>query len=339
MKISVIFTGGTIGSKVNEKGVIGTDASTHYRLIDMYNSKNPNTIEFSIKEPYDTLSENLNSVHIQKLAACIADTMENDKPDGIIVTHGSDTLQYTAAILSYLFSNERIPVILVASNYILDDYRSNGVVNFKYAIEFIYRLREGGVYVSYKNPGKKPMIHKGTRLLQPLPFSCDFDSVADSWYAKFSMHGYLENITKNLNYRTAYGNRDSIGINPKDFLLTPNTDYILRIVPYVGMTYPTLDKKTKVVLHESYHSGTICNSKELEEFAKQASALQIPIYLTGLSSHEREYESVEFYKKLGIIPLPETAVISQYCKLWLAISNGLPIESLMQISVAGDHLA
>ena len=107
-------------------------------------------------------------------------------------------------------------------------------------------------------------------------------------------------------------------------------------VGYVGMTYPELSGDVRAVLHESFHSGAIAASAGLEKFASDAGKLGIPIYLTGLCTGEAEYESVGCCRKLGIQPLRESAAISQYCKLWLLISNGLSLSESMGQSVAED---
>ena len=59
------------------------------------------------------------------------------KYDGIIVTHGTDTLPYSAAALSYALGNNCIPVCLVSSNYPIEDERANGVDNLHGAIRLI----------------------------------------------------------------------------------------------------------------------------------------------------------------------------------------------------------
>ena len=50
--------------------------------------------------------------------------------DGVIITHGTDTLQYTAAFTGYIMAGAQIPIVLVSANYVLEDVRSNGVDNF-----------------------------------------------------------------------------------------------------------------------------------------------------------------------------------------------------------------
>ena len=91
-------------------------------------------------------------------------------------------------------------------------------------------------------------------------------------------------------------------------------------------------------MHESFHSGTICLKNALMRFAKHAEELEVPLFLTGLSGREAGYDTVKGYRSLGIISLCESAVIAQYCKLWLAVSNGLEIRSVMSESVAEDFL-
>jgi len=67
--------------------------------------------------------------------------------DGIIITHGTDTLAYTAAALSFYFNAIKIPILLVSSDYPLDDSKANGLDNFMCAVEFI-RQKCGQVFLS-----------------------------------------------------------------------------------------------------------------------------------------------------------------------------------------------
>ena len=94
MNILVIFTGGTIGSRLNEdEGVICAGHEAPYNLIENYVDNG--TVSFCTMEPYKILSENLAAGNIEMLVNLIQVHYKNY--DGIIVTHGTDTLQYTAA--------------------------------------------------------------------------------------------------------------------------------------------------------------------------------------------------------------------------------------------------
>ena len=139
MNITVIFTGGTIGSSV-QQSFVSTDAQMPYRLLAMYNieqkKKGAAIPHFQTEAPYTTLSEYMDGSHLNLLIACIRDQLTKNI-DGIIVTHGTDTLPFTAAALGMCFAYARVPILLVSSNYILDDPRANGLTNFTAAVDYI----------------------------------------------------------------------------------------------------------------------------------------------------------------------------------------------------------
>lgn len=335
MDIYTIFTGGTIGSRKDDNGVIKT-GDMPYWLIDIYVSEydtRSNPVNFVSDEPYRILSENISSENIIMLIKSINKALQINRFDGIIITHGTDTLQYTAAILGYVFADVDIPIVLVSANYVLDDERTNGLENFKYAVDFIKLKRGKGVFVSYKNTNDMAYIHRATRLQSPVMLSDNVSSVMDSWYGRFDCDKYYGNPY----YKTVKEEKNVV-FDKFNVKLSDKSNEILRIIPYVGMAYPYINEEVKVILHESYHSGTVRISDELKEFASEADKRNIPIFLTGLNSNEAEYETVKLYRSYGIIPLHESSVISQYCKLWLALSNGKDIFEVMMQSVGEDFI-
>ena len=146
LKIGVIFTGGTIGSTIDQSGHIVADKDNRdFLLLNLYRHKFTLQDEFVIRTPYCILSENLSGRELELLVACVNELKE--KVDGIIITHGTDTLQYTAAALGYVYSNLAIPIVLVSSNYVLEDSRANGLTNFACAVSFIHAGQGHGVFV------------------------------------------------------------------------------------------------------------------------------------------------------------------------------------------------
>ena len=98
MKILVIFTGGTIACNI-ENNIIDANSDTAYDILRLYNStvgENSQNIEFDVKQPFTILSENYTSntynILIDYLYSC-----NFDEYNGVIITHGSDTLSYTSA--------------------------------------------------------------------------------------------------------------------------------------------------------------------------------------------------------------------------------------------------
>lgn len=342
MRIYTIFTGGTIGSRKDDVGII-KPGDTPFRLIDFYLHKygaEGQNVEFIADEPYRILSENLSAKEVIMLINAVNRAIEMKEIDGIIITHGTDTLQYTSAILGYVFAEVKLPIVIVSSNYVLDDKRGNGLCNFRFAVDFIKSLQGTGVFVAYQNTGECCKIHRATRLQDSVLLSDNVSSVMDSWYGRYvknNVNGY--EFERNPDYIECLSESEdveNIAFDRFNIRLSDTSKEILRIVPYVGMHYPDISEDVKVVLHESYHSGTIRISRELEVFALQAKQRDIPIFLTGLNHQEAEYETVSKYRAYGIIPLPECAVIAQYCKLWLAISNDKDIMKTMCNPLGGD---
>lgn len=332
MKIQAIFTGGTIGSRSGKDGRIAPQQEMRYKLLEWYQQFGEK-IRFQAEEPYYILSENLKAENLNILMACVRRHLLKGEAGGILIMHGTDTLQYTAAVLGYVFGWADVPIVLVSSDFPLEDERANGYTNFRYAVEFIKGGYGKGVFVSYSNPGDIPKIHRGTRLLAHQEYSAAVESVSGMYYGAFWQKEY----SPNPKYRVKEGLPSLFGREDK-VRLAGDAKEILRIVPYVGMTYPELAGGIKAVLHQSFHSGTVSVNGGLQKFVSGAGRLGIPVYLTGLCTGEAEYETVECCRKFGIQILPESAAISQYCKLWLLISNKLNLSEYMNLSVAEDHI-
>jgi len=332
-KILVVFTGGTIGSALHD-GFIAPDEKKGYRLIDEYRKLSPYTfcnidinqdsqyndnqihLQIDTVEPYRILSENLNGTHINSLIDCIKKYVSStdDSPhnyDGIIITHGTDTLQYTSAAMGYAFSNTKIPIVIVSSNYILDDKRANGLDNFYYAVEFITKVDEAGVFVSYRNGESSQLIHRATRLLPHLPCDDHLYSIGNAHYGEFISSEFIKNE------KTTYKN--SCFYNPDDIHIQKKSP-ILFIRPLPGQPYPTIDDKIAAILLDSYHSGTIDTAdKAIFKFTKEAKTKNIPVFLTG-AENRTGYESTKVYNELGIHVLPKASPIAMYIKLWILSS-------------------
>ena len=330
MKIAAIFTGGTIGCRVQENGYLSLGEPMHYTLLEMYQHEYPDSsVLFEPSEPMQILSESMDGMLLTKLIrrvwACLCDTAL----DGIVILHGSDTLAYTAAILGYLVDTKSIPVVLVSSAFPLSDARANGLVNLHGAVRLIQSRCGGGVFVSNRNDGDEIRIHRGTRILQQPVCSSDICSIHNQYY------GIIRNdqFQKNPDYKESRGDR----LLPFANDLTLNhPSGILRIMPYVGMHYPELTDQISVILHDSYHSGTICVNEALDAFAQSAFEKGIPFYLTGTTAHEKAYVTMQAYQKLHIHTLPDAAPIAMYCRLWLALCSNRDIVQCMHIPAGDD---
>ncbi|MBR5281025.1 MAG: asparaginase [Clostridia bacterium] len=306
--IKMIFTGGTIGSTL-EEGVICPDGGKPRALLEAYKVKCgvDLTQMADCSEPYTILSENLDGEVLYKLMQEVAGAIKQGYR-GILITHGTDTLQYTAAALGYAFGLCGVPIVLVSSNYPIEHPRANGVENLQGAVTWIQK-QHTGVWVAYKNEGAVLQIHRATRLLAHKQSSDTLDCLGCG------------------NER-----KDEIApLYPTNGLPTPN---ILRIQPYPGMTYPALTPHIQGVIHETYHSGTL-NLKEAAPFFRQAQELGIPVYVTG-TTEGAIYESARDFAQYGLRLLPGRSAIAAYMKLWLTLSCGRNPDDTMEAALGGD---
>jgi L-asparaginase len=160
MHIDIVLTGGTIGSKVDNGSA---EIAQDFDLSALTDGK-PHT--FRQHCPFLIHSENLVPEHWQKLYETINSIKTSD---GVIVLHGTDTLVYTAAFLSFAFADCPFPIILVSSHSPLCDPTTNAKNNFDMAVCAIENAVKG-VYVSYKNDGAPEMLFAANKIANFLPF-------------------------------------------------------------------------------------------------------------------------------------------------------------------------
>ena len=109
-KILVIGTGGTIASKPTESGLApALDAASLLEAVPYAAS----ICEIGCTQAFSLDSTNIRPGHWLILANTIKDNY--DDYDGFVITHGTDTLAYTAAGLSYLITNSFKPVVLTGA--------------------------------------------------------------------------------------------------------------------------------------------------------------------------------------------------------------------------------
>lgn len=127
-KILVIGTGGTIGAKsiegIWESGKLTSDELllTSKRIEDEFDITPVNII-------------NLHSADIQPkdwilLSELIYEKMSSGKFDGIVVTHGTDTMHYSATAISFMVQNLSIPIVFTGSQIVPFEIGSDAQKNF-----------------------------------------------------------------------------------------------------------------------------------------------------------------------------------------------------------------
>lgn len=99
--VTIIHTGGTIASKVDYKTGAVTAKFEPEDLIDA-NPRLSDVANISAKKIGNMFSDDIRPQHWNLMSAAIADAFAKGA-DGVVVTHGTDTLHITAAALSFAF--------------------------------------------------------------------------------------------------------------------------------------------------------------------------------------------------------------------------------------------
>jgi len=163
--VSVIGTGGTIACYVD------------YRTGAVHPATSAEDLAFSVPEIFDIcnvkakvafqmLSENLKVSHWQTLAREVANAFNNERVSGVVIPHGTDTMGYTSAALSFMLKNLSGPVVLVGAQRSSDRPSSDAAQNLLSAVTVAAKSDLGEVVVVMHGEISDTFtyIHRGTRV-------------------------------------------------------------------------------------------------------------------------------------------------------------------------------
>jgi len=126
-KVAIISTGGTIASRVDYRtGAVrpALSASDLYSVV-------PELSEVAVIDTeilFSIFSENITTKHWTEMAKRAAKHIKNGV-SGVVIAHGTDTLGYTSAALSFALQNLPVPVVLVGAQRSADRPSSDAAMN------------------------------------------------------------------------------------------------------------------------------------------------------------------------------------------------------------------
>src|SRR5699024_9688674 len=130
-RVLFILTGGTISAQDSDHGLVAgtikqelTEILASSGLDFTYNAVNLLSIDSTNMQPENWL----------QVAQVIQDQYE--AYDGFIVVHGTDTMAYGAAALSYLVQNSAKPIVFTGSQVPLSKIGNDGVKNILDAVTY-----------------------------------------------------------------------------------------------------------------------------------------------------------------------------------------------------------
>ena len=157
-KLLLLTTGGTIASAATSAG-FAPQFSGEELIAAMNNDSSLGGVELAVEDTFSLDSCNISPNEWQAIARRVSSARQDY--DGIIITHGTDTMAYTAAALYYMLENINLPVVITGSQRTLGEPESDAPSNLKLAILMAMSDRSG-VYVAF---GGRVIIGKAAKKL------------------------------------------------------------------------------------------------------------------------------------------------------------------------------
>ena len=163
-RVSILSTGGTIASKVDYRTGAVNPALTAQDLYDTV-PELQSYANVSAKVIMSVLSENIRPMDWAKIARDVVSEIKSGT-DGVVIAHGTDTLGFTAAALSFALQNLPVPVVLVGSQRSSDRPSSDSAMNLVGAVNLATKADAAEVMVlMHAEIGDSYLhAHRGTRV-------------------------------------------------------------------------------------------------------------------------------------------------------------------------------
>lgn len=137
--ITVVTTGGTIASRRDESGIsrpggVGIDIAAQVKVVDLM-SKDSSTLDFA---------------DMDSIVDAVADALEDSRCQGVVVLHGTDTMEESALLVD-LFHEDFRPVVFTGAQRTADHHDPDGPANVGAAVSAVLDAgnRGRGVLVAF----------------------------------------------------------------------------------------------------------------------------------------------------------------------------------------------
>ncbi len=308
--VKLFGTGGTIASRLDYRTGAVIPAFSPGELYGAV-PELADICNLETEKLFAVFSENMGPDQYKKLAIAIGKEIEKGV-DGIVIGHGTDTLQHTGAVLTFMVQNSPVPIVLVGSQRSSDRPSSDAALNLMHAMKAAGQSDIAEVMVCMFGPTSDEygLLHKGTRVRKMhSSYRSTFRTIGDTPLATISRKE-IKPIKTNYNHR-----RKDKKVN----ILPYFSDKVTMLYYYPGMKPDTID-----LLVDNGYEGIIFVgtglghvNKELYPAIERAQAKGVHMYMTVQTIwgyvHMFVYDTGRDMMAKGIVPaanmLPEVAYI------------------------------
>ncbi len=322
-RIQLIATGGTIACLPSEKGLTpGMNGEALLKLVDIDREGIECLDLFSMD------SSNIQPEEWLQIAAAV-DRAANEGCNAVIITHGTDTMAYTASMLSFLLQNIPIPVILTGAQYPMVYPDSDGRRNLGKSI-IAARAMPGGVYICFGNA-----IIRGCRAVKTRTTSLNaFESINAPYVGTVVDGRYIPIDEKHP--AAMYRYCDRLNADVALIKLIPGTNPLL--------IANCADCGVKGVVVEAFGLGGVHNvRRDHVEALRGIIEKGIPVVLASQCLYEPSsmniYEVASPLREAGVISANDMTTEAAVTKLMWVLGQTSDMEkvrSMMQTSFCGE---
>lgn len=251
--------------------------------------------------------------------------------DGVVITHGTDTMAYTASMLTFLLQNLPLPVVLTGSQWPIVRPDSDGRANLSHALLAAQRL-PGDVYICFGNA-----VMRGCRAVKTRTTSLNAFESINAPYAGTVVDGRFIDLTLS---------RDAEARHFEYFSdIEPNVA-LVKLIP--GTTAQQLsilsECGVKGVVVEAFGLGGVSNfRRDHAEALRGLMEQAIPVVLTSQCLYEAStpdlYEVSRPLRDAGIISAGDMTTEAAVTKLMWALAQAEDVEAvraLMSRNICGE---
>ena len=325
-KVLLLSTGGTIASKVDYRTGGVTPALSASEL----NAAIPELAKIANIDAeilFSEYSENLQPEHWKKIAEKL-DTCSKSEYRGIVITHGTDTMQYTAAFLSFALSGFPIPIALVGSQRSSDRPSSDAALNLISAVRFVIEGNTKGVFVIMHHNESDDLVvsHLGTRVRKNHTSKRSaFKTIGDDPAFLILDKKIEKNLKKEFFKQKDYNPK--LNLDTRVALVKYHPGYDPKLIDYI------IESGYQAIIFEGTGLGHI--GKTMYDSVKSAKKKGLFLGMTSQCIDGRVsmtvYESGRDLLEIGIVPLnnmiPETALVKA---MW-ALGNTKSVDEMKNL--------
>ncbi len=333
-QVSILSTGGTIASKVDYRTGAVTSQFSASEIISAI-PELEEIANYRARVIYQIFSENMRADYWIKLAHSVAKEITAGA-DGVIITHGTDTMTYTAAALSFMLKTP-VPVVLVGSQRSSDRPSSDASMNAVCAASVaISDIAEVCVVMHGTTNDDHCAIHRGTRVRKMHTSRRDaFQSINQV------LLGKVDYLSRKIQTFQPYRRREEAVLEVMD-RLEPQC----ALVKYTPGSSPEIlnyyiDKGYRGIVLEGTGLGHVASN--WIDGIKKATDENIPVVITSQCLRgricDRVYDTGRDMLDGGAIEgedmLPEVALVKL---MWVLANAKTPedVRSLMKTPLAGE---